>query len=757
MAPVQDLKVLLATSEQLEIIESVRQGKSAKVYAGPGCGKTATINLCIKALAESGIPAKQLVSITYNKRLADASSAKRKGMSIKLFHDGTTDSLCHKLVKLVDCHQKLTHKTCIKAAIEVIERGHDLGLALKKKGVKFIFVDESQDLTHDTAKVLNHIIENSKCNFMLVGDPRQAIYETSDAGLMTSLFHGAVTHHLTVSHRLNKSSVDYLNAAFKYEGLKPLQSATDDLMQLKPRKHVISARDMSDKKVINYVVEVVQELMLMNGSCPSDIAILSPVIHTPAGSRLCEQLRTALKNKHIDTWRMSNDDEVEIDETRLYLGSTQSFKGSERRHIIALNAFHGSGAYGLNSVMKNLTFVLQSRHFGTLDLIQNCFHSNSHPLHQYSDLENVISTRLIGSPRMLRGYKDDTVYPPPVAITEMIQKCDAQGSGILEETVAEYEIAEGINSSGYEIPRVIKENNDRRTYGIFLETVIAHHMSVGRPSASLVRERILKQKVYVSDKLYQKLRQEGPFALPANKLKLLNTSSYNRLMDSWKGKHNGMWTHVFDKLMEACQIVQLRDAFEVQRYVDEILDSLHDDIADVTRPTNDVILSIWKSVLLQSYSDTRLGIYMLQDLRMTPNDILPSGASSWAAYLEDCKKILSPLNLSTWQAPLERTPEDDQLQFFGSADFLTESNMIVEIKSYSSDKYAMKTENIAQVQAYRHMLRQQDEIGYIFSALKCQLYKILPTENDKMIFESLSTARKRVFARAYGHITFVDN
>ena len=159
------------TKAQREIVETT--APSVVVIATAASGKTRCLSERVKWLLAQGVPAEEIVAITFTNAAAEE-IADRVGNPSDLFI-GTIHSLANYYLRSsgIDTSKVLND-----------ERFDDLFKLIKKhpeciKPVTHLIVDESQDSTPEQFEFLLEMI--SPKNYMLLGDHRQALYRFAGA------------------------------------------------------------------------------------------------------------------------------------------------------------------------------------------------------------------------------------------------------------------------------------------------------------------------------------------------------------------------------------------------------------------------------------------------------------------------------------------------------------------------------------------------------------------------------------------------
>lgn len=159
------------TNAQREIVETT--ASSVVVIATAASGKTRCLSERVKWLLTQGVPAEEIVAITFTNAAAEE-IADRVGNPSGLFI-GTIHSLANYYLRSsgIDTSRVLND-----------ERFDDLFKLIKKhpeciRPVTHLIVDESQDSTPEQFEFLLDMI--SPKNYMLLGDHRQALYRFAGA------------------------------------------------------------------------------------------------------------------------------------------------------------------------------------------------------------------------------------------------------------------------------------------------------------------------------------------------------------------------------------------------------------------------------------------------------------------------------------------------------------------------------------------------------------------------------------------------
>lgn len=167
---------------QQTLVYEAAVNKNIQVVAGPGSGKTHTLILRIARLVQDEkVNPENILVLAYNRAVV----IELKDRLAKLFKDLGYAKLISKL-------KVFTFDGFIKYCLgdKIDDLGFDAwtpqfikimketpGLINQKLGViKYVFVDEFQDITYERLELLNFIANPVKTNICVIGDPNQSIY-----------------------------------------------------------------------------------------------------------------------------------------------------------------------------------------------------------------------------------------------------------------------------------------------------------------------------------------------------------------------------------------------------------------------------------------------------------------------------------------------------------------------------------------------------------------------------------------------------
>lgn len=174
-------EVKLLNPQQLKVYET-KLNKNIQVIAGPGSGKTHTLILRIaRLIQEEKINPENILVLAYNRAVV----VELKERLTKLFKSLGYSKLISRL-KVFTFHgfakyclgQQLKDLDFESWTPEFIKIMNDApGLINQKLGlIKYVFVDEFQDITNERLELLKFIANPKETKICVIGDPNQSIY-----------------------------------------------------------------------------------------------------------------------------------------------------------------------------------------------------------------------------------------------------------------------------------------------------------------------------------------------------------------------------------------------------------------------------------------------------------------------------------------------------------------------------------------------------------------------------------------------------
>lgn len=158
------------SGEQQIIVEHVKNGKNMRVIAYAGCGKTTLALLTAKCN-----PMKTFLLLTYNRKLCDDTKEKimeweLSNIICRTYHSHAGHS--------VNPRMRIHDDSRLFNMIMAIENGD---CDVKHTKVDCIMLDESQDMNNDHYRMLCLVLHQNSYQFMIIGDPRQQVYDFQGA------------------------------------------------------------------------------------------------------------------------------------------------------------------------------------------------------------------------------------------------------------------------------------------------------------------------------------------------------------------------------------------------------------------------------------------------------------------------------------------------------------------------------------------------------------------------------------------------
>lgn len=321
----EKVETINLSKEQRAIVEATEP--YIIVVANAATGKTRCLSERIKWLLTQGVPAKEIVAITFTNAAAEEISD-RVGSPSDLFI-GTIHSLANYYLRSagIDTSQLLND-----------ERFDDLFKLIKKnpdciKPVTHLIVDESQDSTPEQFEFLLDMIAPK--NYMLLGDSKQAIYRFSGAtpdyilNLMQSP--EVKTYDLNENYRNAPEILDFAKALIRPLGYEYKDNSVP--MYTKVRGRVIDVDYSPDG-----IAKTIRRYAEQGKSSYSDWFVL-----TRTNAQLAE-IQTYLENYDIpcDTFKKAQLDNKglkdKMNENTVKVLTIHTAKGLEAKNVVVIGA-----------------------------------------------------------------------------------------------------------------------------------------------------------------------------------------------------------------------------------------------------------------------------------------------------------------------------------------------------------------------------------------------------------------------------------
>ena len=237
--------------------------KISRVLAGPGSGKTRLLTQELQGQRTSGLPAASILGITFTRCAADE-------LRERLSTDSTSESpwigTFHALARRIQVDlrklpDEITLDKLIPDANALLHAGQ---VPAWLSGIRFIGVDEAQDLDQSQVTFINAILSLSQnAELFLVGDPDQAIYGFRKASpnfllFPNRYFTGSVrTIVLNENHRSAREIVATAQAIMV--GTAHPDAPCRSLRAVRPEAHP-AIRELSSRSAEREALRIFQEI-----------------------------------------------------------------------------------------------------------------------------------------------------------------------------------------------------------------------------------------------------------------------------------------------------------------------------------------------------------------------------------------------------------------------------------------------------------------------------------------------------------------
>lgn len=378
--------------EQLEFINSGISAK--KIIGNPGCGKTSTIIEHISSLFDRNLlnnPSEFLI-LTFSRKACNdfIERGKVKGsifnknnvrtihsLATKVYSDLTEKTCssiktiiiaCHRLIEdQYTMHDQKESKTGSLAesqsgSLNGSESGsingsddefsenpdthRDLRVGLLEN-IKYILVDEAQDLSESQYNLIMLIAKNLEAPVCMIGDACQNLYSFAGSSDEFLRNHEGLEIVLTKNYRSTTEIVEFANY-FKRWKHYPKMVSGNGTHGPKPTIHSVHSHDMCE------YIEKLVNAAIASGFEESEIAILSPVKksrevdtdqYQNIGLSLLENYFARKRIQFVKYYSDENKEEFELakdvhrEKGKINLCTNHASKGLEWKYVIVLN-FH---------------------------------------------------------------------------------------------------------------------------------------------------------------------------------------------------------------------------------------------------------------------------------------------------------------------------------------------------------------------------------------------------------------------------------
>lgn len=358
------------SEEQKKIIFTINK-TNVIVDAVAGSGKTTTV-LCISKY----YPNKNILLITYNRRLCDETIQRAKQKNLNNINIYTYHAFCQKYYNII-CHNDMHLLNFLNLKDESQNK--------PKKEINFdiVIFDEVQDMIPIFYRLARKILKenNIKAKICLLGDIYQCIYEynCSDSRFLTmadKIFNDLndfpwTKLNLSISYRLTNTMADFINiCVLKEDRIKTVK--TSDRKPSYHKTDYFDFKPVDQNKKISVFYNRYLETMLKKEKY-DDILIISPSV----SKKKCPiiPLSNFLARQGISICISDNDNSnYKYTIGKLLISTFHQTKGLERKYVFVMN-FDNSyfKYYGRNFVKNkcpNILYVALSRASEKLYLFQ---------------------------------------------------------------------------------------------------------------------------------------------------------------------------------------------------------------------------------------------------------------------------------------------------------------------------------------------------------------------------------------------------
>ncbi len=250
--------------------------KHARLIGNPGCGKTRSIiEYCLDKFEKKIISkSSDFIIATFSKNAQEDFVKKGKASNMPTLFSTSNIRTIHSLAGDIFNKMFETKKKSINTIVLATLRALDNKNADDVRDcvsflsdVKFIVVDEAQDLNYNQYRLMSRLSNILNVPFIMVGDPNQSIYQFQGSSDKYLIEHSGCTYSLVENYRSTQEIVDFVNAIRPHEEL-PLMVCASGRTGPKP---IIYNGYRSD--ICNYIHATICGSNLNY----EDIAIIGPV------------------------------------------------------------------------------------------------------------------------------------------------------------------------------------------------------------------------------------------------------------------------------------------------------------------------------------------------------------------------------------------------------------------------------------------------------------------------------------------------
>jgi len=316
------------SSEQMAIVDAIREGLNVRVIAVPGSGKTTTVVL----LASELCPRSRVLMITYNRELMLETRAKVSEIR---------RADIHTIHSFIGTHYDIKCTSFSSLITNFINEQGSLRQGGDHPQYDVVIIDEAQDLNHRRVAAIHRILRDCSildARLLIMGDPHQCIYEWQGASsryLVDPEEHFTprtfVDRPLSVSYRLTREVAEF--ASTMVQGTSSMIRTT----RSGPRIVRTSCWD------VNAIYRMIKDF-LNQGYRYDDIFVLSHSLKPSKSSNATpvHHLENKLVHEGIPVLRPICGDDTSVLRTddmtnRLVISSFAASKGRERKIVFVMS------------------------------------------------------------------------------------------------------------------------------------------------------------------------------------------------------------------------------------------------------------------------------------------------------------------------------------------------------------------------------------------------------------------------------------
>jgi superfamily I DNA/RNA helicase len=502
--------------------------KDAIVLGNPGCGKTKTIiEYCLdkKRKREITKPSQFLI-ISFSKKAQLDFVRKGKLKDNQLFttqNISTIHSLSYKILK------KNINKTtedisiCVLACLKLLQNNNEFDLKSVQclKNIKFIFVDEAQDINENQYNLIKMISLKLNASLILVGDPNQNIYQFQGGKDYFLLNHSTNIYFLNNNYRSSENIVQFCNYLRPHNHLPDMQANSNIIENTKPVLFCGNEQEIYE----HFISNIKKDKFNLK-----DIAIIGPVKKSFNGTdnlvnlglSLFESLLTDHKIKYLKHYDASGQEhytkkDINMKEDHINLLTSHGSKGLEFKKVYVLN-FH------LNTMTKHPTKE-EYNNFKYLWYVSLSRAINEMIIYTLHDKE--IFNEIINVPKHLYQYEgkiknfrkavfNDEIKKEQFFITDLLNDNKYFNEDALYDFSQKFKYEETIEKIyDIEFSKVYEEETYSTIFGIFIEEIFTFYYYKNKNNLeSYVRlqKSKIQNIIFIEEdnkKIYNKLVNKG--------------------------------------------------------------------------------------------------------------------------------------------------------------------------------------------------------------------------------------------------------